>query len=175
MADSSDLIGPVPLERSHERTEFRSGSPTLDEFLARYALQNQRKHASRTYVLLRGLRVVAYYTLAFGSISPEDAPRALAAGLGRYPVPILLLARLAVDETEQARGVGRWLIRDALLRAVQASSIAGLRAIVVDAKDEAATRYYVRLGFTPFSENERRLWMLLDVAQEALDTSTESS
>jgi len=163
------LIGPVPLERSHERTEFRSGSPDLDEFLARYALENQRKHASRTYVLLRGLRVVAYYSLAFGSISPEDAPRALAAGLGRYPVPILLLARLAVDEAEQSRGIGKWLIRDALLRAVHARSIGGLRAIVVDAKDDAATRCYVRLGFTAFSEDERRLWMLLDLVQAALD------
>lgn len=163
------MIGPVPLERSHERTEFRSGSPDLDEFLARYALENQRKHASRTYVLLRGLRVVAYYSLAFGSISPEDAPRALAAGLGRYPVPILLLARLAVDEAEQSRGIGKWLIRDALLRAVHARSIGGLRAIVVDAKDDAATRCYVRLGFTAFSEDERRLWMLLDLVQAALD------
>jgi len=91
---------------------------------------------------MRDVRLVGYYTLASGSVSREEAPARVTAGLGGYPVPVTLLARIAVDLSEQGRGLGRALLKDAVVRAYQASQIVGSRGIVTHAKDDAAKAFY---------------------------------
>ena len=88
-------------------------------------------------LLSRGERVVGFYTLAAASVSREEVPSRVAKGMARHPVPVILLARLAVDRTEQGKGLGAGLLKDALLRAVQAADVIGCRAILVHAKDES--------------------------------------
>lgn len=155
------LRPPEPLAKTHDRAAFDCGAPELNDYLKNYALQNQKKSAARTYAALRGDRVVGYYTLAFGGCSPEDAPAGVAKGIGKYPVPVLILARLAVDVSEQGRGMGAALLKDALLRALQAAEIAGLRAVLVHAKDDAAKRFYQRHGFECSPGNSRHLFLTI--------------
>ncbi len=141
------LSAPELLTKLHDRTGFDCGVPALNDYLYKYALQNQKKGAARTYVSTRGQRIVGYYSLTFGSVRSEQAPHEISHGLGRYPIPILLLARLAIDHGERGKGLGKALLKDALLRAVQASSIAGLRAVLVHAKDKEAASFYRHFGF----------------------------
>ncbi len=139
---------PVPLDSLHDRTLFECGVGPLNEYLKKYALQTQKKDAARTYVLTRDENVVVgFYTLVFGSVSVEETPREIASGLGKYPIPIILLARLAVDNGEAGKGLGKTLLKDALLRTIQAADIAGLRAMLTHAKDEEAKRFYQKFGF----------------------------
>ena len=147
MSTVEDLNPPVLLTKDHDRNSFDCGVQALNDYLKKYALQNQRKHSARTYVATRGNRVVGYYSLAFGSVSLEEAPQRVKSGLPRHPVPVILLARLALDSTEQGRGLGAALLKDALLRTIQAAEIAGLRAMLVHAKDDVAKRFYEKFGF----------------------------
>lgn len=143
------LNSPVLLTRVHDRSAFDCGVPALNDYLKQYALQNQRKNAARTYVATRGNRVVGYYTLAYGSVSLAEAPPSVKAGLAKYPIPVILLARLAVDVAERGQGLGAGLLKDALLRTMQAAEIAGLRAMLVHARDDAARAFYEKFGFEP--------------------------
>jgi GNAT superfamily N-acetyltransferase len=149
MPTADTLNAPVLLTRGHDRSAFDCGIPALNEYLKQYALQNQKKHAARTYVATRGHRVVGYYSLAYGSVTLEEAPQSVKSGLARHPIPVILLARLAVDTAERGRGIGAALLKDALLRTLQAAEIAGLRAMIVHAKDDAAKGFYEKFGFQP--------------------------
>ncbi len=149
MPPAENLNPPVLLTKDHDRNSFDCGVPVLDDYLKKYALQNQKKHAARTYVATRGDRIVGYYSLAYGSISLEEAPQSVKSGLPRHPIPVILLARLAVDSNEKGRGLGAALLKDALLRTIQAAEIAGLRAMIVHAKDAAAKHFYEKFGFEP--------------------------
>jgi GNAT superfamily N-acetyltransferase len=149
MPTDENLDSPVLLTKDHDRNTFDCGVPALNDYLKKYALQNQKKHAARNYLATRGNRIVGYYSLAYGSVSPEKAPQSVKSGLPRHPIPVILLARLAVDSTEQARGLGAALLKDALLRTIQAAEIAGLRAMLVHAKDDSAKRFYEKFGFEP--------------------------
>ena len=149
MPTAENLNPPVLLTKDHDRDSFDCGVPALNEYLKKYALQNQKKHAARTYVATRGNRIVGYYSLAYGSVSLEEAPQNVKSGLPRHPIPVILLARLAVDSSEQGRGLGTALLKDALLRTIQAAEIAGLRAMLVHAKDDAAKSFYEKVGFEP--------------------------
>lgn len=147
MPNAELLNEPVLLTRSHDRSSFDCGVPALNEYLKQYALQNQKKHAARTYVAIRGPRVVAYYTLAYGSVASDEAPPSVKAGLAKHPIPVILLARLAVDLSAGGLGLGAALLKDALLRTLQAVEIAGLRAMIVHAKDDTARLFYEKYGF----------------------------
>lgn len=149
MPTAENLNPPVLLTKDHDRNAFDCGVPALNDYLKKYALQNQTKHAARTYVAARGNRIVGYYSLAYGSVSLEEAPQNVKSGLPRHPIPVILLARLAVDSTEQGHGLGAALLKDALLRTIQAAEIAGLRAMLVHAKDDAAKSFYEKFGFEP--------------------------
>jgi GNAT superfamily N-acetyltransferase len=149
-----------PLARSHLRNDFDCGVEPLNEYLKRYALQNQKKDAARTYVITGNEnRVAGYYTLVFGSVSIEEATPEIASGLGNYPIPVILLARLAIDMHYKGKGYGKFLLRDALLRAVRASEIAGLRAFLVHAKDESAKAFYEKFGFRSSPAHDFHLFM----------------
>jgi GNAT superfamily N-acetyltransferase len=155
------LSSPVPISKEHDPAMFDCGTGALNEYLRRYALVNHQNRSSRTYVANRDSRVVAYYTLANGSVSRDEAPSRVAQGLGKYPIPITLLARLAVDVAEKGKGLGRGLLKDAVLRAYQASEIVGSRAIVTHAKDETARAFYLKFQFAPSPLNEFHLYLMM--------------
>lgn len=152
---------PCPLEEGHDTSRFNCGVEALDTYLKRYARQTQTREGARTYVALDANQVVAYYTIAFGGIDWKEAPEHVRKGLGKYPIPILILARLAVDTRWVGKGLGNSLLLDALQRALAASEIAGLRAVVVDAKDDAAKRFYERRGFRSWPGSSNRLFVTI--------------
>jgi GNAT superfamily N-acetyltransferase len=149
------------LGREHVLGAFDCGQPDLNAWLMKYALQNQSASSAQTYVGLVNSTVVGYYSLAVGQVEYADAPERLRKGLAMHPVPIMLLARLAVHKQWQGKGVGRALLRDAILRTVQASEIAGIRALVVHAKDDAAKRYYEQFDFVSSPTDPLHLFVLL--------------
>jgi GNAT superfamily N-acetyltransferase len=149
------------LRRDHRVDAFDCGQEALNNWLRKHALQNQGAGAAQTYVGLAGEVVVGYYSLAVGQIEYSDAPERLQKGLARHPVPVMLLARLAVDKNWQKKGVGRALLRDAVLRTMQAAEIAGIRALAVHAKDEQARRYYEQYDFVASPADPLHLLVLL--------------
>jgi predicted N-acetyltransferase YhbS len=162
MSDEVKILAPVLLTKEHDRTAFDCGVEALNDYLKRYALQNQDKGAARTYVATVENKVIGYYSLAYGSVSPNETPKKVSKGLGRYPIPVLLLARLAVDTNYHGKKIGAGLLRDALLKAPRAAEIAGLRAMLVHAKDDAAKQFYERFGFTSSPVNPYHLFMIID-------------
>jgi GNAT superfamily N-acetyltransferase len=149
------------LARHHRVDGFESGRDPLNRFLIRYALQNQLASASQTYVALCGEEVVGFYTLVFGEVAFDDAHTRLRKGLARHPIPIMLLARLAVATEWKGKRVGSGLLKDAMARTLAASSIAGLRAMVVHAKDDEARRFYEHFDFIPSPSDPMHLFVLL--------------
>ena len=149
------------LRRDHPVDAFDCGEEALNNWLRKYALQNQGAGAAQSYVGLVDGVIVGYYSLAVGQIEYSDAPERLSKGLARHPVPVMLLARLAVDKNWQKKGVGRALLRDAVLRTLQAAEIAGIRAFAVHAKDDAARRYYEQFDFEASPSDPLHLLVLL--------------
>ena len=149
------------LQRNHAIESFDCNRETLNRFLIRYALQNQQAGASQTYVALSEEAVVGYYTLVVGQVEYEDAPERLTKGLARHPVPIMLLARLAVASNWQGKGLGAGLLKDSMLRTIQAADIAGIRAFAVHAKDEQAKAFYERFDFLPSPVDPYQLFRLM--------------
>lgn len=162
MSDPPAALSAVHKLSAHDITEsFNCGQEELDRFLKKFALPNQAANAAQTYVTCRADRVVGYYSLAVGSVHREEAPKRTLKGLARHPVPVMILARLAVDRSEQGSGIGKALLKDALLRTVQAADIAGIRALVVHAKDENARRWYEQFDFEPSPTDPLHLFLLL--------------
>ena len=156
-----DLSPVEKLDATHDVESFACGKEPLDRFLKRFALANQKADGARTYVVCRGSTVLAYYSLAAGAVERADAPRRVGKGLARHPVPVMLLARLAVDRTEQGRGLGKALVKDALLRTAAAADIAGIRALLVHAKDDEVRAWYEALEFEPSPTDPRHLFLLM--------------
>jgi GNAT superfamily N-acetyltransferase len=162
---------PVPLGIEHELAGFDCGKAPLNEFLLKYALQNQAGGGARTYALTRGNRVIGYYSLAPASVSPEDAPTRVMKGQGRYPVPVILMARFALDLKEQGKGYGKTLFRDALRRALAGAEAIGARAFLVHAKDDDARAFYMRFGMEPSPTNPLHLFLLFKDIRKSLDAA----
>ena len=140
---------------------FNCGQPALNQFLQRYALVSQKANSAQTYVCCQADVVVGFYSLAAGSVDPESAPPRVMKGLARHPVPVLILARLAVDQNHQGKGLGKALLKDALLRTAQAADIAGIRCLLVHAKDEAARQWYAAWEFDPSPTDPYHLFLML--------------
>lgn len=151
----------VKLRRDHFLDSFDCGQQQLNNWLRKHAHQNQGAGAAQTYVGLVGEVVIGFYSLAVAQIEYSDAPERLQKGLARHPVPVMLLARLAVDKSRQKKGVGRALLRDALLRTMQAADIAGIRALAVHAKNEQARQYYEQFDLVPSQADPFHLLVLL--------------
>jgi len=149
------------LKRSHVVEGFDCGKEPLNRFLIRNALQNQLANASQTYVALAGDRVVGYHTLVVGQVDYGDAPERLKKGLAHHPVPIMLLARLAISLDWQRKGLGSGLLKDALGRTLQAADIAGIRAFAVHAKDDEARVFYEHFDFAASPTDPMHLFLLL--------------
>jgi GNAT superfamily N-acetyltransferase len=153
------------LRPEHPIEGFDCGREELNRYLLRFAWANQQAGAAQTYIGLAGNTVAGYHTLAVSQVSREEAPERLSSsprgGLARHPVPIMLLARLAVDRRWQGQGVGKALLNDAMRRTLQAAEIAGIRALAVHAKDEEARRFYQKFDFIPSPTDPMHLFVLL--------------
>ena len=149
------------LQRGHAVEAFDCRREALNSFLIRYALQNQQAGASQTYVAVSEEEVIGYYTLVVGQVEYDDAPERLKKGLARHPVPIMLLARLSIAANWQGKGLGAGLLKDAMMRTVQAADIAGIRAFAVHAKDDEAKAFYGRFDFIAAPSDPYHLFRLM--------------
>lgn len=140
---------------------FDCGNTALNQFLQRFAWLNQQANSAQTYVCCVGGAVVGFYSLSVGSVDAGAAPTRVLKGLARHPVPVMILARLAVDQAYQRKGLGQALLRDALLRTAQAADIAGVRALLVHAKDDAARQWYESWEFEPSPTDAFHLFLML--------------
>ena len=173
MNSTGDRINPPEkLSSKHDLSQFRCGEPALDDWLRRRALQNEESGASRTYVACVGKRVLAYYALAVGAVAHAEAPGRIRRNMPD-PVPVMVIGRLAVDETAQGQAIGAALLRDAILRTLQAAEIAGIRAILVHAISERAKRFYEKWGFTASPVEPMTLMITVAEAQNALQDKSE--
>jgi GNAT superfamily N-acetyltransferase len=160
------------LNDNHQLSSFDCGEKPLNDFLQRYALQNQKAGSAQTYVVLDQQEVVGFYSLTVGEVQHEDSPERVKKGLARYPIPVVLLARLAVDQRFTRRGIGKGLLKDALRRTANAADIIGIRAILVHAKNEVAHNFYKYHGFTPSPTKPYRLFLLIKDIRQILQTGS---
>lgn len=166
------LRAPVPLGPAHALDDFDCGQPVLNAWLVRHARQAQASGSAKTYVVTDAGRVVGYYSLTVGQIETDAAPERARKGMGRHPLPVVILARLAVATTHAGRDLGRGLLRDAVARTLTVADQAGIRALVTHPIDAAAARFYERFGFViaPAQGQPLQLLLLKDarrLAQEA--------
>lgn len=159
------------LDVHHDLSAFDSGNDELNAWLQRHAVAAQQRDSARTFVLTKQDRVVGYFGLTMGSVLRQDAPAKLVRGLPAYPVGMVLLARLAVDRTEQGSGLGGALLAEALRKAVAAGDAAAARLVVVDAIDENAARFYERFGFVRAPEHPLRLYRRMKDIARSVDDS----
>jgi GNAT superfamily N-acetyltransferase len=165
------LIAPALLTSGHDVGQFCSGESELDDWLKRRALKNQDTGASRTYAITNGTRVVGYYCLAAGGVAQVQVPGRVRRNMPD-PIPVMIIGRLAVDQMFQGQGLGRALLRDALLRTLQAADIAGIRAVLLHALTEQARLFYVHYRFYPSTVDPMTLMITLTEIR-ALLCSTE--
>ena len=161
------LSAPEKLSEAHDLAQLVCGEPELDDWLKRRALSNEVSGASRTYVVCMGRQVVGYYALAAGAVAHRDAPGQVRRNMPD-PIPVMVIARLAIDRKFQGRGIGSALLRDAVLRTVQAAEIAGIRAILVHSINESAKRFYEKRGFTASPTNPMTRMITIRAAANTL-------
>lgn len=150
-----------PLSAGHEVDDFVCGEPELEVWLKRYALPNQAAGSSRIFVIEDEGQVVGYYALAAGSLEFENAPDRIKKGLGHYPIPAVLLARLAVRVDHQGKGLGKALLKDAMIRTATTAQSIGVRALLVHAMHDGAAAFYRRFGFEPSPTDAQHLMLLM--------------
>jgi GNAT superfamily N-acetyltransferase len=160
------------LASDHDVSEFDCGSDAQTDWLRRYALQAQKSDTARVYVVpLEGTRtVVGYYAIAAGSVAHADASARITKGVGRYPIPVIILTRLGVDQSEQGRGLGSALVRDALFQTAAIAERAGVRALLIHAETPQAAGFYARLGigFEPSPTDALHLILLMKDLRAAI-------
>jgi GNAT superfamily N-acetyltransferase len=158
------------LERGHVREAFSCGKPPLDEFIRRLVSQYEKRNLGRTFVAVRpdDKQVLGYYTIASSSIPFQNLPEPAARKLPRHPVPVILLARLAVDQSVQGQRWGEGLLIDALQRGVGLSDTLGIHAVEVDAIDPQAKAFYEKYGFAPLLDNEFHLFLPIATVQAVI-------
>jgi GNAT superfamily N-acetyltransferase len=158
---------PEKLRAEHDLSDFECEEPALDDWLRRRALQNEESGASRTYVVCSGRQVVGYYALAVGAVAHVEAPGRVRRNMPD-PVPVMIIGRLAVHKDFQGKKIGPALLRDAVLRTLQAAEIAGVRAILVHAISDRARQFYERWGFIPSPMDPMTLMITVSEAAKAL-------
>lgn len=162
---SGQLTKPERINAKHDLSEFRSGDDALDHWLMHKALSNDRADASRTYVVCADGLVVAYYCLATGSVNRDEVTGKLRRNMPD-PIPVMILGRLAVDLAWQNHGIGAALLQDAVLRTMQVSEIAGVKALLVHAISNKAAAFYQKWGFYPSPINPNTLFLSLRQAKD---------
>ena len=154
------LRGPQPLGPQHRLEGFECGKPALSDWLLRHARQAQSAGSAKTFVVTDDDRVVAYFSLTVGQINTLEAPERDRKGMGQYPLPVVVLARLAVSQQHQGRGIGIGLMQDAIRCTVLIAEQAGIRALLTHPIDAEATRFYTRFGFIASPLREQQLLLL---------------
>jgi GNAT superfamily N-acetyltransferase len=152
----------------HPVRDFDCGKQELNLFLFKYALENQRSNSSQTYVAVQNKKVIGCYSLSVGAAEHHEAPTRIAKGLAKHPIPLMILTRLAVDKRKQGTGIGKGLLKNALLRTVQAADIAGIRAMIVHAKDEEVKTWYRGFYFEQSPTDPLHLYLLMKDIKKAL-------
>ena len=154
---------------SLKKDPFNSGNPELDRYFKQYAQKNDRDGIAKTFVAfsLGGSQIVGYYSCCAGVVEREDLPADLRQSLPRYPIPAILIAKLAVDRSMQGRGLGKQLLFHALARAIDVSRIVGVYGVRVDAIDENAKEFYQKFGFLECQETALSLFMLMNTIKQA--------
>lgn len=156
------IRAPEVLGAHHRLDEFQCGKSALDEWLIRHARQAQASGSARTFVVAGAdERIVGYYSLAVGQVDTREAPERIRKGMGRYPIPVVILARLGVDRASQGQGLGVALLQDAIRRTLLIAEHAGVRALLTHPIDEDATRFYRRFGFVASPLREQQFLLLL--------------
>ena len=156
---------PHPLVPTHWLEGFDCGKPTLDDWLLRHARQAQGSGSAKTFVVCEDDRVAGYFSLTVGQVDSLDAPERFRKGMGQYPIPVVILARLAVERRYQGRGIGIGSLKDAIRRTLLIAEQAGIRALLTHPLDEAAARFYRRFGFESSPLREQQLLLLLKDAR----------
>ncbi|MEO8339789.1 MAG: GNAT family N-acetyltransferase [Nitrospirota bacterium] len=162
------------LGQGHDFQAFDCGNSDLNTFIQKNALSSQNSGGSTTFVGLADQTVIGYYSLAVGSVQYEQAPDRLKKGLGQYDIPIMLLARLAVDCHWQNNGVGAGLLKNSMLRTLQVAKNAGIRALIVHAKDKGARGFYEHFNFFPSPTDPLHLFILLKNVRQIVQYPTQS-
>jgi len=160
------LRAPEPVGAQHRLEGFDCGKPALNDWLLRHARQAQGSGSAKTFVVADDDgRVAGYFSLTVGQIDTLEAPERLRKGMGQYPLPVVILARLAVSAQDQGRGIGLGLLQDAIRRTMLIAEQAGIRAMLTHPIDEDAARFYIRFGFVASPLRERQLLLLLKDAR----------
>jgi GNAT superfamily N-acetyltransferase len=162
------LQSPEPLGAQHNLEGFDCGKLSLNDWLIRHARQAQGAGSSKTFVATDDDRLVGYFSLTVGQIDTLDAPDRIRKGMGHYPLPVVILARLAVSKNDQGRGIGFGLLQDAIRRTVLIGEQAGVRAMLTHPLDKEAAAFYTRFGFIQSPLREQQLLLLLKDAKRWL-------
>lgn len=160
-----------PFGKKHERADFTCGKLPLDDFIRLRVSQYEKRRLGKTFVAVQKgeKKVLGYYTLAAGAISFEHLPPDASHKLPKHPVPVVLLARLAVDQAAQGARLGEGLLLDALQRALDLSGGLGVHAVEVYAKDDGAAKFYRKYGFTPLLDDPSHLYLPMAIIEELLE------
>lgn len=160
------LLAPEPLAAQHGLDSFDCGKPALNDWLLRHARQAQGSGSAKTFVVAEhDGRVAGYFSLTVGQVDTLEVPDRIRKGMGQYPVPVVILARLAVSQQDQGRGIGLGLLQDAIRRTMLISEQAGIRAMMTHPIDEDAAKFYTRFGFIASPLREQQLLLLLKDAR----------
>ena len=159
------LNGPEPLAAGHQLESFDCGKPALNDWLLRHARQAQGSGSAKTFVVADESRVAGYFSLTVGQVYTLEAPERIRKGMGQYPLPVVLLARLAVSTQDQGRGIGFGMLQDAIKRTFLIAEQAGIRAMLTHPLDEEAAKFYIRFGFIASPLREQQLLLLLKDAR----------
>jgi len=161
-----------PLQRDHDRAHFNCGEPALDEYLARFARQNQESGVARTFVAVSDAeptRVLGYYSLAVGAIDKANLPPKASRRFPNFSLPVARLARLAVDQSQKGQGMGEDLLLDALSRCLRVAEEVGIAAVLIDAKHERAKAFYERYEFEALPDHPLTLWLPLPAVRKLFE------
>jgi GNAT superfamily N-acetyltransferase len=155
------LKKPEPLNKDHNLTDFNSKYSELDEWLKKYAFQAKMASSANTFIVTDNDLVVGFYSLTVGQVNIDEVSERVKKGMGQYPIPVVILARLAVHHTYQGKGIGKGMLKDAILKTFHIAEQGGVRALLVHAIDEKAEAFYKRFGFEPSPIRENQLLLLL--------------
>ena len=164
------LGAPQSLDGSHRLDAFDCGKPALNDWLARHARQAQASGSAKTYVVAEDVRVAGYFSLTVGQVDTLEAPDRVRKGMGTYPLPVVILARLAVSLSDQGCGIGIGMLQEAIRRTLVIADEAGVRAMLTHPFDDDAARFYLRFGFEPSPVRQQQLLLLLKDAHRLIST-----
>lgn len=169
------INAPQPLGAGHRLETMDCGRPSLNDWLVRYARQAQAAGSAKTFVVTDDARVAGFFSLTVGQVDVVEAPERVRKGMGRYSVPVVILARLAVDLRDQGRGIGRGMLLDAIRRALVIADEAGIRALLTHPIDAAARAFYERYSFVSSPVREGQLLLLLKDARALARSVSEAA